>query len=51
MPIFDYKCLCGKEKKDYLVFNEKVICKCGKEMIKQVSAPNINGMDKFGRSK
>lgn len=36
MPIFDFICDCGKVKNNYLVFNEKVICKCGKEMKKLI---------------
>ncbi len=54
MITLDYKCSCGHEEIDNLVksSSEKVICvKCGKEMVQQFSAPNIGGMDKFGRSK
>lgn len=53
MPTFDYLCDCGKKEMDRLVqcSDTIVICECGKKMKKQVSAPNIGGMDEFGRSK
>ena len=37
MPIFDYFCLCGKEKKEELVlkWDEEVKCDCGKVMKKK----------------
>lgn len=54
MPTYDYKCQCAKEtKENYLILNSKEVvnCSCGKEMIKQVSAPRLGNMDKLGRSK
>lgn len=52
MPIFDYICKCGKEKKDELVkkHDQVVTCECGKEMDKKISAPWVGGMDAYGRS-
>lgn len=53
MPIYDYKCpSCGKEKNDELVrsFCSEVKCDCGEIMNQKISAPNIGGMDEFGRS-
>jgi predicted nucleic acid-binding Zn ribbon protein len=53
MPIFDYKCKCGKEKLNKLVkkHDETVKCDCGKKMYKKICSPNIGGMDNIGRSK
>lgn len=54
MPIFDYQCpSCNEEKLDEWTrnFQEKVKCpKCDTIMEKKISAPNIGGMDQFGRS-
>ena len=52
MPIYDYKCKCGEVVKDRLAsHSEEVKCKCGKKMDRCISAPNIGGMDEFGRTK
>lgn len=52
MPIYDYKCECGKTKQNVLAkFSDTIKCECGKEMERCISAPNIGGMDNLGRSK
>ena len=45
MPIYDYKCECGKTKENHIVikWNQDVKCKCGKQMKKMLSAPNLHG--------
>jgi predicted nucleic acid-binding Zn ribbon protein len=58
VPTFEYKCsniYCdNNEGFDKMVkkHDEDVFCpKCGVFSVKQLSAPSIGGMDKFGRSK
>lgn len=52
MPIYDYKCNCGKLVKDRLAkWDEKVKCECGQVMQRLLSAPKAGNMDKYGRSK
>lgn len=45
MPIYDFKCKCGKEKLDHMVqsFTTEVKCDCGKKMHKLLSRPNLVG--------
>lgn len=53
MKIDDYKCpKCGTEKLDELVrTGQEVKCpKCDTLMKRKISAPNLGGMDKLGRS-
>lgn len=55
MPTFDYKCpKCGDEAHNVRVQRHdwKVECnECKTVMNKMISAPNLGGMDKYGRSK
>jgi len=53
MPVYDFKCKgCGGVSLNQLVkYGEFIKCKCGKTMERCISAPNIGGMDKFGRTK
>lgn len=54
MPIYDYKCQgCGNELPNEWVRNrdDKVKCKkCGRAMAQKISAPNLGGFDRYGRS-
>ena len=39
MPIYDYKCKCGKEIETITHYNENAKCpECGKEMARQISS-------------
>ena len=47
----DFKCPCGKEVRESLVYDyERETCSCGKEMIRVVGSSNLGGFDKWGRS-
>lgn len=52
MPIFDYNCDCGAIKMDEFVlkYDKKVLCECGKDMKKAVSAPALGNMGANGIS-
>ena len=45
MPLYEYKCQCGKEikevMKEFSKFDEVEICSCGKEMTRVYSSPII----------
>jgi putative FmdB family regulatory protein len=42
MPIYDYKCECGLETEIKHKITEKPpLCKCGRKMVKQISASII----------
>lgn len=44
MPIYEYKCKCGKEKERYLSFAESAkvqTCECGDAMQRQISVSSF----------
>lgn len=54
MPTYNFKCKkCGATEERVVKMSErhKQKCKCGHELTLCISAPNIGGMDKLGRSK
>ena len=53
MPTYDYVCpKCKKEHPNLIVsYDAKMFCNCGTELKRQLSAPNLGGMDDVGRSK
>jgi putative FmdB family regulatory protein len=54
MPTHDFKCPRCKHTQEDWVRNDREVTKCdkcGHIMDKQVSAPNLGGMDKLGRTK
>ena len=53
MPVFDYKCSCGKTQDNKIVksYKDVIICECQKEMVKLISAPSLGGMNNLGQSK
>lgn len=52
MPIFDYSCECGTTKVNEFVrkHDDKVLCECGKQMKKGISAPSLGNMGANGIS-
>ena len=53
MPIYDYKCKCGKEFDKLLTIdkrNDEVKCECGKKANRNISTPTLIGFDKNGSS-
>ncbi|MCH9621020.1 MAG: hypothetical protein S4CHLAM20_04340 [Chlamydiia bacterium] len=54
MPVYQYKCSCGKEKEEFLPMSEykkSMLCECGEKMKKIVSAPSLSGFNSLGQSK
>ena len=56
MPIFDYKCECGKEAEVIESFADKRVrrCECGGKMYRQITSSNFrinsaNDLDSFGK--
>jgi putative FmdB family regulatory protein len=44
MPVYDYKCECGKTRTQTVSIKEqefRAVCDCGKDMKRVYSAPNI----------
>ena len=44
MPIYEYKCRCGKEKEAFIPFSDSEdaqICGCGDVMLRKVSVVNF----------
>ena len=53
MPVYSYKCPCGKLKdvtKKICEYKTDEYCDCNKLMTKLLNTPTITGMDKLGRS-
>jgi predicted nucleic acid-binding Zn ribbon protein len=53
MPVYGYKCECGESKdviKRLCEYNTEELCKCGKVMTKEITAPTIAGMNNLGQS-
>jgi len=43
MPIYEYRCKCGREREVYLPLplnNTKQICECGEVMLRKISLPS-----------
>jgi len=53
MPIYDYKCKCGREFNRLLTIdkrNNEIKCQCGKVADRSISTPTLIGFDKNGSS-